>query len=350
MVQILFSGIISIVLAILPFWLTGLSIYQKNQLWSDRLALAAMGGASMLMVGMIYTLVIYPPYRNLVLSILLGLAISIQVQTARSYQASWDKQRQFYWQLYWRAPALQPNTLVVADQEVLFFMGDYPTSFALNLLYPQLTNPPEASYWFNPGSDHIDWNGFSAGQPVTLNKYVTTFNANIQDVVGITFQPEQDQCLHVLRPDYSVVSGLTPESYRWMAVSNLSLIDPTTKSVPSPDIFGNEPQHTWCYYYEKADLADQFQDWHQVVSLWQQANQQGVWAKNGIELLPFIHTYAMLNDWQTARKITMQASVLPDQQWPLLCALWQNLNSATQASSGREQAVSLINARLQCQK
>ena len=57
MVQILFSGIISIVLAILPFWLTGLSIYQKNQLWSDRLALAAMGGASMLMVGMIYTLV-----------------------------------------------------------------------------------------------------------------------------------------------------------------------------------------------------------------------------------------------------------------------------------------------------
>ena len=161
--QIIFGGIISVVLAILPFWLTGLSIYQKNQLWSDRLALAAMGGASMLMVGMIYMLVTYPPYRNLVLSILLGLGISIQVQTARNYQASWDKQEQFYWQLYWRMPALQPNTLVVADQEVLFFMGDYPTSFALNLLYPQATNPPEASYWFNPGSDHIDWNGFQRG-------------------------------------------------------------------------------------------------------------------------------------------------------------------------------------------
>ncbi len=72
--QMILGGILSIVLAILPFWLTGLSIYQKNQLWSDRLALAAMGGASMLMVGMIYMLVTYPPYRNLVLSILLGLA------------------------------------------------------------------------------------------------------------------------------------------------------------------------------------------------------------------------------------------------------------------------------------
>ena len=349
-VHIFFGGIISIVLAILPFWLAGFSIYQKNQLWSDRLALAAMGGASMLMVGMIYTLVAYPPYRNLVLSILLGLGISIQVQTARSYQASWDKQRQFYWQLYWRAPALQSNTMIVADQEVLFFMGDYPTSFALNLLYPQLTNPPEASYWFNPGSGHMNWDAFSAGQPVVFNKYITTFNANVQNVVAITFQYEQNECLHVLRPDYSAVSGLSTEAYRWAAVSNLSRIEPTTKSVPPPDIFGSEPQHTWCYYYEQADLASQFQDWHQVASLWQEASQQGVWGRNGVELLPFIQGYAMLNDWQTARKITIQASVLPDQQWPMLCALWQNLYSATPASSGRDQAVSSIEARLQCPK
>jgi len=345
--QIIFGGIISIVLAILPFWLTGLSIYQKNQLWSDRLALAAMGGASLTIVGTIYMLITHPPYRNLVLSLLLGLAISIQVQTARIYQASWDKQIQFYWQLYWRAPALQPNTLIVADQEVLFFMGDYPTSFAINLLYPQLTNPPEASYWFSPGSDGINTQG---GQPARFQKYVTTFSAPIQNVVAITFQYEQNECLHVLRPDYSAVTGLDAEAYKWAAVSNLSRIGPTTKWVPPPDIFGEEPQHTWCYYYEKADLADQFQDWHQVVSLWQEADQNGVWARNGIELLPFIQGYAMLNDWQTARKITVQASVLPDQQWPMLCALWKNLDSVTSASPGRDQTVSIINSRLQCQK
>jgi hypothetical protein len=58
----------------------------------------------------------------------------------------------------------------------------------------------------------------------------------------------------------------------------------------------------------------------------------------------------MLSDWQTAQKITIKASVLPDQQWPLLCNLWKKLDSVTQASSGRDQAVSLINARLQCRK
>jgi len=348
--SIFFAGILSVLLAILPFWLTGLSIYQKNQLWSDRLALAAMVGASMIMVGMVYTLVTVPAYRNLVLSILLGLGISIQAQTARSYQASWDKQKQFYWQLYWRAPSLLPNTMIVADQEVLFFMGDYPTSFAINLLYPQATNPPMASYWFNPGSNHIDWNSFKVGQPVALGKYVTTFNANVQNVVAITFNYEENECLHVLRPDYSSAGGLDAEAYRWASVSNLSRIEPISKSIPPPDIFGTEPEHTWCYFYEKADLADQFQDWHQVVSLWQQANQQGVWARNGIELLPFIRAYAMLNDWQTARKITIQAGVLPDQQWPLLCTLWKNLDSVTPTSAGRDQAISFIDARLQCQK
>jgi len=348
--NIFLGGIISVVLAILPFWLTGLSIYQKNQLWSGRLALAAMVGASMVVVGMVYMLVTHPPYRNLVLSILLGLGISIQVQTARSYQASWDKQRQFYWQLYWRAPALQSGTMIVADQEVLFFMGPYPTAYAMNLLYPQTTNPPLASYWFNPGSYHMDWSSFRAGQPVTLNKYVTTFNANIQNVVAITFNYEENECLHVLRPDDSAVSGLDAEAYQWLAVSNLSLIEPTSKSVPPPDIFGSEPEHTWCYYYEKADLADQFQDWHQVASLWNEANQRGVWARNGIELFPFIRAYAMLNDWQTAQKITVRASTLPDQQLPMLCDLWKNLDSATPPSSGRDQAISSIHARLQCQK
>ena len=44
-------GLASVVLALLPFWLTGFSVYQKNLLWSERLALAAMPGASMLVVG-----------------------------------------------------------------------------------------------------------------------------------------------------------------------------------------------------------------------------------------------------------------------------------------------------------
>ena len=75
------------------------------------------------MVGLTYALVDRSLHRFLVLSVLLGIGVSLQVQIARNFQASWDKQQQFYWQLYWRAPALKPNTMIVSDQEILFYTG-----------------------------------------------------------------------------------------------------------------------------------------------------------------------------------------------------------------------------------
>ena len=253
--QIAVAGLVSLILAILPFWLAGFSIFQKNLLWSDRLALAAMVGASMIVTGGIYTIIEKSFTRNLVLSLLLGLGIGLHVQNARSYQSSWDKQEQFYWQLYWRAPSLQPNTMIVADQEILYFMGIYPTAFAINMLYPQVTTPPVASYWFNAGYEHINWLTFNAGEPATFEKYATTFTANNKNILSITFEPGQGQCLWVLRPEYADVQGLTSPAYDWMSISNPSRIEPDSQYLPPPDIFGNEPDHGWCYFYEKADLA-----------------------------------------------------------------------------------------------
>ncbi len=348
--QIALGGLLSVILAILPFWLAGFSIFQKNLLWSDRLALAAMVGASMIVTGGVHTLIEKPVYRNLVLSILLGLGVGLQVQTARSYQASWDKQEQFYWQLYWRAPSLQTNTFIVSDQEILFYMGIYPTAFAINMLYPQVTAPPAASYWFNAGFEHVNWETFNQGQPVSFEKYATTFTATAPDVLAITFEPGQGQCLWILRPGFADVRGLTPPAYTWMTVSNMSRIQSESQSVPPPAVFGNEPDHSWCYYYEKADLAGQFHEWQKIAGLWQDAGKNGYRANTGIELLPFIEAYARLNDWETARKITVQADVLPDRPASVLCDLWRNLESTTTPSTGRDAAIASVEGRLGCQK
>ena len=348
--QVALGGLLSLILSLLPSWLVGLSIFQKNLLWSERLALSAMVGAGMLVTGMVYMLIDKPFYRHIVLGILLGLGIGLQVQTARSYQASWDKQEEFYWQLYWRAPALQPNTLLVSDQEILFYMGYYPTAFAINLLYPQVSDPPVASYWFNAGTEHINWNTFAGGQSVELDKYVTTFSANVHDVVAFTFEPGLDQCLWILRPQYQDVRGLTPEAYTWMKVSNISRIQPVSKAIPPEAIFGNEPYHDWCFYYEKADLASQDQEWGKIIQLWQEAGHKGVRAHNSIELLPFIEAYAEEGNWTLAGSITIQAEVLPDRNSSELCDVWRGLGSTTPQSPERDQTAALIEARLGCQE
>jgi hypothetical protein len=343
------AGLLLVIVSMLPFWLTGFSIYQKNQLWSERLALAAMPGASMLLVGLAHLFIEKARYRHIVLSALLGLAVALHVQTARNFQASWDKQQQLYWQLHWRAPSLEANTLLVADQEILFFMGIYPTAFAVNVLYPQTTPPPVASYWFNAGFEHVDFERFAAGAELSFEKYGTTFDATAQDVLAITFEPGLGQCLWILRPELADIRGLTEPARTWLEVSDVSQIAALPKNDPETAIFGEEPPRTWCYFFEKADLARQLAMWDEARRLWGEALNGGFRAANGVEMVPFIEAHARLGDWAAAQALTRQAQVLPDRPTSLLCALWGEL--ASEASGSNEEAGIVLQVRedLGCQ-
>jgi hypothetical protein len=328
---------------------TGLSIFQKNQLWSDRLALAAMPGAGMVVTGIVVTVIERPRYRNAVLSVLVGLGMSLPVQTARSYQGSWDKQEQLYWQLHWRAPSLKPSTLIVSDQEILYFMGIYPTAFAINVLYPQQLAWPAASYWFDAGMERVNWDAFSTGEAATFAKYTEEFSATNRDVLAITFQPELEQCLWVLRPEYVDLRDLSTTAKDWLAVSDPGRIQAAPQVTPPADIFGNEPSHGWCYYYEKADLARQYQQWGTVVQLWKQASGSGLRPRNSIELLPFIEAYARTGDWTLASKLTKQGQALPDRSTSVLCDVWRNLGETATASAERDRTVASVKGELGCQ-
>lgn len=342
------AGLLLVVLSMIPFWLAGFSIYQKNQLWSERLALAAMPGASMLVVGITYLLIGKAQHRQAVLSGLLGLAITLHVQTARSFQASWDKQRQLYWQLHWRAPSLEENTLLVADQEILFFMGIYPTAFAVNVLYPQTKPPPAASYWFNAGFEHVDFERFAAGDTLSFEKYGTTFEATAQDVLAVTFEPGLDQCLWILRPQLAKVRSLTEPARTWLELSDVSQISALPGVYPETRIFGEEPPRNWCYFFEKADLARQMERWDDARRLWAEANAVGFRAANGVEMVPFIEAHARLGDWETARALTRQAQVLPDRSTSLLCAVWGELASDAPTSGEAARIVPQVQEDLGC--
>jgi hypothetical protein len=344
------AGLVCVILAMLPFWLTGFSIYQKNQLWSERLALAAMPGAAMLVVGGVYALADRNRQRFLILGTLFGLGVGTQVQIARNFQASWDKQEDFYWQLHWRAPALKPGTMLVSDQEILFYMGIYPTAFALNTLYPQTTPPPEASYWFNAGFEHVNFDRFAAGQADSFEKYATTFTAVAHNVVAITFEPGNDQCLWVLGPQLTNARVLSSTASTWLTVSNPEQIQASPETVPPGQIFGPEPPHTWCYYYESAELASQYGDWPTVARLWTDAQGRGLRSSNAVELLPFISASARLGGWEEARNLTAEAQILPDRATSVLCDLWRDLGATAPPSDQRDRTAAAVQNDLGCQR
>ena len=76
---------------------------------------------------------------------------------------------------------------------------------------------------------------------------------------------------------------------------------------PPPELFGNEPPHNWCYYYEKAELARQNEDWAGIVDLGAQASARGLSPGDALEWLPFIEAYVRTGDLKTARELSLQA-------------------------------------------
>ena len=61
-------------------------------------------------------------------------------------------------------------------------------------------------------------------------------------------------------------------------------------------VFGAEPEHDWCYYYQKATLARQRGNWDEIISLHEEASRKGLAPQDLIEWLPFLQAYANAGD------------------------------------------------------
>jgi len=98
---------------------------------------------------------------------------------------------------------------------------------------------------------------------------------------------------------------------------------------PPPLIFGNEPPHNWCFYYQKASLARQQMDWQKVAQLGDKAQRLGLHPNDQIEWMPFLQAYAILGDQKQVKDISTRINTDPFYQHQA-CA---NLNALAKSLS-----------------
>ena len=113
-------------------------------------------------------------------------------------------------------------------------------------------------------------------------------------------------------------------------------------------IFGNEPQHTWCYYFEKASLAAQFGDWQTVNQLYAQVSKKAYTPHDGTEWTPFIQAAAHSGDWDLASQLTAKANAKTSGMGPYFCSVWEKLDAVTPAGQNKDAATSSVNGVLKC--
>jgi len=155
--------------------------------------------------------------------------------------------------------------------------------------------------------------------------------------------------LRVLDPVLDGDNHLIPELMRQAA--SLSLTDPILmdEAAHMPQVYGAEPPHRWCYYFEKAELARQREDWQEVAVLGNQAFMLDDHPNDPVERFVFVEGYAHTGDWERAHQLSLDSfHVSPSYIGPSICNLWERIASTTPDSLEKQAAVESMLREFNC--
>ncbi len=271
-------------------------------------ALPASLAGVILLIGLVHYLS-SRPVRLAVICALVGIAITSQY--AVSIQALSEEKTiaDFWWQVTWRAPGgIRPGATLLAYYPGVPYGEDMDTvAGPANILYASgIPKDIPVQYTFSAlAMTSYMPHDVLAGGP----KKVAVFRSHevIVDYANILVmsQPTDSACVHVFDgrwPRYS-----DNESERILLVGQVSKIQNVLTNnepiQPPTFLFGQEPAHGWCYYYEKAELAFQQGDWQGVAAIELQTDQLNLKAADAVEWMPFIQAYAMLGDTQKLKQV-----------------------------------------------
>ena len=329
-----------------PFWLTGLTISLAHP--ASRFTLPFMFAATLILAGVIE--LIPSRFRYYVLALLIGLAAGQQFLWSTDYLRNWQAQKNLFWQMTWRAPGLKPNTIVLMNEELSYY-ADNSLSAPLNWIYAPESNADEIGYVLFYPTNRLGESLPSLEQdiPIQYDYIAGRFSGNTSQAVAFYYDPPA--CLRMLEPDldpgnrFILAESLMREA---SALSNRDqIVDSSNASMPH--VYGPEPAHGWCHYFEKADLARQFGNWEKVVSLGDEAFKLGDHPNNPVERFVFIEGYAHSGNWDRALKLSRESyQVSKSYVGPLLCQLWERIETETTDSPQKTEAVFEARNMLAC--
>jgi hypothetical protein len=316
-------GTLAVLMSMLPA-----HIAEKNVLaglFSDRLTLAAAFGATLFWVGIARLALKDQIHRALFIGILVGLAAGLQIRTAHAYRLDFEKQTHIYWQLYWRAPSIAANTALIFDGALSGYVDKYAASASINTLYGSSIRNGQVDYWVLDYYDDLDefTSDFPDGFELAYGQHNLVFRSTSENILLLDYSTF-GQCLWVLDALDQTNVDIPLEMRQIAGLSNVARINPKAGSTnsPSPAIFGSEPEQDWCYYYEKMDLAQQNDEWPQILDLWEEAREKGYRPNNQFEMIPVLDALQNIGEWEQAFELSRDMYKKQLGTQTSLCSMW----------------------------
>jgi hypothetical protein len=333
-------GAFTLLLSGWSFWLID---FVPSLEWpASRFTLSFMLGVCLLFGGLI-SLIPWESVRILVFVLLVALAVGKQYLTAQQHVQDWAAQKKLFWQMVWRAPGIRPDTLVLLNEGGLRYYADNSLSAALNWIYAPQTQGRHIPYalFFPTTRLRNALPKMEPGIPVQFDYIAGEFNGNTSQILSMYYSPPG--CLRVLDPEIERVNRSIRETSLMRFAARLTNLDLITNASQAqmPEAYGTEPEHDFCYYYEKADLARQQGDWETVVKMAEAALPMKDHPYDPAEQMVFIEGYAHAGEWDRAVALSKDAyEAGKGYAGPMLCRLWKRIEAETTDGPEQNAAIS----------
>lgn len=299
--KIFIIGTISVLAALIPIIISGRFV--RLFYVFDRYTITSIIAVSFITVG-ILLFKTTSKIRKTILILFISISVTTQLMSGYLFSANWDQQKNIWWQLYWRAPKIKDNAMLVfyfppLSKDTFFnriinkvqwyriYWIDYQIWAPGNLFF-NYERSPRNHFRGDYLSDKGTIQKIKDKTNERLADYNITYNKDFSNTIIIS-TPNDTSCLWVIdknRMEFPSNSDeLLQSSIEYSDVDKL--IQTETLSVPPEDLFGNEPPHDWCYYFQKASLARQLQNWDEVDKLKKEVIQRDLKPKDPNEWLPF---------------------------------------------------------------
>lgn len=345
--QMIVLGLVSLPLAGQPFWLTDTQLSFVFQ--NSRYTLPFIPGVSLILAGIFCLFRKNRWVPSLLAAILIGLAAGYHFNNANAYRRDWTLTKDFFWQLKWRVPEMKENTVVVTNVLPIRFSTDNSLTAPLNWIYADGTHDGTMPFMLYTNTKREKTlSDLQSGKEVFQEYLSAQFFGNTNDMISVNYSAPG--CVHILDPEVDVYNQMIPEIDREAAaLNNYDRIIPDGKGrAPDSEIFGHEPAHNWCWYYENVDLSRQRKDWKKAAELSDQAFTISDHYNDPMELLPIIESYAYIGAWDKAFRKTKEAyTVTPVMNDPL-CVLWNRIEKDTGRTEEQVRAIEQKDQILDC--
>jgi hypothetical protein len=297
--QAIWIGLIGVVMGVLPVIMA--NRYVDFQSYSHY-ALPASLAAATLIVGLIHFL----NSSGLRLTAILALVVFAVLSHLTYSTQVVDEEKitnEFWQQVAWRAPGIQQGTTLFVNYPGINYGDnndavDGPANF---IYFPEQTNQIPVTYQlYALPQISSTTNDVLAGKNRS-DGYRTHIATVDFDHFLVMSQTSGNACVHALDPRWPLLSSSDPDQVLVIADHSKidSILSDQESPKPAPFIFGPEPAHRWCYYFEKADLARQTGDWQKVVELGNESARAGLHPEDAVEWIPFLQAYAYTGDVQS---------------------------------------------------